>query len=156
MSKLRDLLRKLKRAKNDLPKLKAAIAREITKEVKDRIDKQLLSGAGYAPISPDTPKFNSQHRAVRRGGGVPLIDSGRLRDSIRVETRNNSSGFTITATAETEYARFLQFGGTTPLNTKVPGRPFISLAFESIGRLTIGKIAKRHTQDYLKYIFKVG
>ena len=155
MSKLRDLLRKLKRAKDELPKLKASIAGEITKEVKLRIEKQILSGAGYEPISPITPTFNSQFR-VSRSGGVPLIDTGALKSSVKVETRNHSGGFTITAHSDLVYARFQQEGGTTPLGTEVPGRPFIELAFESLGRLTVGKICQKHTKNYLKTIFRVG
>jgi len=156
MSKLRDLFRKLKRAKNETSKLKASIAGQITKEVKLRIDQQLMSGAGYEPISSWTPQWNDEFRRARRGGGVPLIDTGALRSSVRVKTRNNSGGFTITAHSDLVYARFLQEGGTTPLGTDVPARPFINLAFQSISRLTVGSICKKETDKYLKTIFRTG
>lgn len=126
------------------------IARVIAADVKAAIDRRFQTatgptGAAWAQHSPTTDRMRgvgggfigpqTEHRASRRrrGAGQLLLDTGRLRQSIAVETTRTG----IVVGTNVAYARAQQFGN--PRNRvfggpigPIPARPFLPIGTDGV------------------------
>lgn len=99
--------------------------------------------AKWKPLSEATIKWHP-HRA----GGKPLNDTGKLRLSVTSGAIQRVSKHQLRYGTNLKYAAIHNFGGSTPLGTRIPARPF--LYFDGADQQAI----KRIFEDWLESLSK--
>lgn len=86
---------------------------------------QKRGGTKWAPLAAST-----RRRKQRRGKTKILVNTGRLRNSLRVRVRRNGSGVVLVFSADAPYAGFHQFG-----TSRMPARPVVEITASDEDRI---------------------
>lgn len=140
LSAVSDLLLSMEQRVSTLEPVLQVYAQDLKTLVDDSFDQSRApDGSAWAPLAPATIARR------RRGSSKPLVDTGRLRNSISAVALNDA----LRVGTNVIYAGIQQFGGRG-----IPGRPFLPITSggEFMDRGPAAEFLERLTKALITYV----